>query len=51
MKRIADEASKQGHVTIQDASEFYKWAVNSSMTGVKFIYVSKAETKERQRDK
>ena len=47
VKRMADEAIRQGHFSIQDASDFFKWGINSTMKGVQFVYVSKAETMEK----
>lgn len=32
-KRLADEAMRSGKATIQDATDFYKWAVNSKGKG------------------
>ncbi|KAH3842895.1 hypothetical protein DPMN_116399 [Dreissena polymorpha] len=49
-KQMADEAIRQGHVTIQDAEDFYAWAVQSSMKAVEFLYVSSDVTKTK-RDK
>ena len=40
-KRMADAAIRQGKAEIQDAHDFYKWAVNSSMKEVSFIFVCK----------
>ncbi|WAR25258.1 hypothetical protein MAR_010962 [Mya arenaria] len=48
VKHIADGAIKQGHTVIQDAEEFFKWGIMSSMKDVKFIYVSKTETQKKQ---
>ena len=36
VKRMADEAIKRGAAVIQDAQEFYDWAVSSTMRGVRF---------------
>ncbi|KAH3886834.1 hypothetical protein DPMN_010847 [Dreissena polymorpha] len=49
-KRMADEAIRQGNVTIQDAADFYAWAVQSSMKAIEFLYVSSDVTKKK-RDK
>ena len=39
-KRLADEAMRSGKARIQDANDFFKWATNSNMKNVKFIFVS-----------
>ena len=46
-KRLADQAVRQGHAVIQDAREFFSWAIKSNMTGVQFIYVSSEQTKAK----
>lgn len=40
-KRLADEAIRQGNATIQDAHDFYAWALQSNMRDVKFVFVGK----------
>lgn len=46
-KRMADEAIRQGHVIIQDAPSFYRWAEKSTMKGVKFLFVPKMQTMKK----
>lgn len=50
VKRMADEAINQGHTTIQDAADFYKWGSTSTMTGVRFLYVPKSETQQKHEE-
>lgn len=40
-KRMADEAICQGKAIIQDAREFYRYAITSSMREVTFIFIEK----------
>lgn len=49
-KRRADEATRSGKATIQDASDFYQWAINSSMKNVQFKFVSSEICKEREKE-
>jgi hypothetical protein len=42
-KRLADEAVRSGKVSIQDAGDFFKWASQSQMKGVTFLFVSSAD--------
>ena len=46
-KRMADEAVRQGNATIQDAQDFYKWGVCSSIKEVAFLFVSKEKCTEK----
>ncbi|KAK3102947.1 hypothetical protein FSP39_015174 [Pinctada imbricata] len=39
-KRMADEAVRCGKAVIQDANDFFKWASESNMRGVSFVFVS-----------
>lgn len=49
-KRLADEAIKQGKAVIQDAKDFYRWCIVSSLTPkVDFLYVE-ADTCEEKRE-
>ena len=46
-KRLADEAVKQEKVSIQDASDFMKWAEENQLESViKFLFVDKNNTEE-----
>ena len=47
-KRLADEAMRSGKATIQDATDFYKWAINSSMKNVQFKFVSSEKCKDTE---
>lgn len=46
-KRLADEAVRQGNTAIQDAHDFFAWAVQSSMKEVTFIFVDKDKCKQK----
>ena len=48
VKRMADEAIRQGNATIQDAKEFFDWAKKSSMKNVEFVFVDKHDTQTKQ---
>ena len=39
-KKIADEAVRSGRAVIQDATDFFKWAVGSSLKAITFLFVS-----------
>lgn len=39
-KIMADEAIRSVRVVIQDPKDFYNWAINSSLKGIKFLFVS-----------
>ena len=39
-KRMADEAVRSGRAVIQDATDFFKWAVGSSLKAITFLFVS-----------
>ena len=46
-KRLADEAVKQEKVSIQDASDFMKWAEENQLgSAIKFLFVDKKNTEE-----
>ena len=45
-KRLADEAMRSGRCVIQNAKDFYDWAVNSSMKNVKFRFVASHRCEE-----
>ena len=45
-KRMADEAVISGHVFIQDATDFYAWAIKSSLKNVQFRFVSSAQVQQ-----
>jgi hypothetical protein len=47
-KRLADEAMRSGKATIQDAADFYKWAINSSMKNVQFRFVPSEKCKDTE---
>ena len=49
-KRMADEAVRQGNATIQDAQDFYKWGLQSSIKEVSFLFVSKENCKLKQEE-
>lgn len=44
-KRMADEAVRSGRTVIQHADDFFKWAVESNLKGIKFLFVSSDECK------
>ena len=46
-KRMADEAVRQGRVTIQDASDYFAWA-SGTQGAVKYVFVSKEQCEETQ---
>ena len=49
-KRLADEAVKHEKVSIQDASDFRKWAEEDHLeSAIKFLFVDKNNTKEAER--
>ena len=48
VKRMADEASRQGNVLIQSARDFFSWTIGSSMKQVIFIFVDKKECEQKQ---
>ena len=47
-KRMADEAIRQGTCSIQDAQEFYEWAVSSTMKDIHFVFVPKDTCERKQ---
>jgi hypothetical protein len=47
-KRLTDEAMRSGKAIIQDATDFYKWAINSSMKNVQFRFVSSEKCRETE---
>ena len=47
-KRMADEALRQGSAVIQDAQDFYRWALQSSIKEISFLFVSKEVCKQKQ---
>ncbi|MES9879633.1 MAG: hypothetical protein ABW185_01985 [Sedimenticola sp.] len=47
VKRMADEAVNSGKAMIQDADDFFQWAITSSMSEVKFFYVPKSLCEEK----
>ena len=49
-KRMADEAIRQGKTIIQDARDFYRWAITSTMQGVNFIFVDKDMCQEQREE-
>ena len=51
-KRLADQAMRNGKVTIQDAEEFYSWSQgpHCTMQNVKFLYISKDECEKSATD-
>ena len=49
-KRLADEAVKQEKVSIQDASDFMKWAEENQLgSAIKFLFVDKRILKKAER--
>lgn len=42
---MADEAVRSGRTVIQHADDFFKWAVESNLKGIKFLFVSSDECK------
>lgn len=46
-KRMADEASRSGNASIQDAREFYSWAKSSTMHGVTFLWLDSSVCREK----
>ena len=50
VKRMADEAIRQGKSIIQDARDFYRWSIQSSMKGVEFVYVDKDECETKRQE-
>jgi hypothetical protein len=44
---MADEAVRQGLVTIQDASDYFAWA-SGTQGAVKYVFVSKEQCEETQ---
>jgi hypothetical protein len=44
---MADEAVRQGRVTIQDASDYFAWA-SCTQGAVKYVFVSKEQCEETQ---
>ena len=42
-KRMADEAVRSGRAVIQHADDFFKWAAESNLKGIKFLFVSSEE--------
>ena len=44
---MADNAVNTGKVLIQNASDFYAWAISSSLSNVTFKYVSHAQVAEK----
>ena len=47
VKRMADEAVKTEKAVIQEAKDFFAWAQSSSMSAVKFLFVSKDECEQK----
>ena len=49
-KRLADEAIRQGKTVIQDAKDFYRWSITSSMHQVSFLYIEKERCEKKRED-
>ena len=49
-KRLADEAIRQGKTVIQDAKDFYRWSITSSMYQVSFLYIEKERCEKKRED-
>lgn len=49
-KRMANDGCRPGNVMIQNAMDFYKWGIQSSMKEVEFLFVEKAECDRKQND-
>ena len=47
---MADESVRQGKAIIQDANEFYRWAITSSMKEVTFIFIEKEICSEKKQE-
>ena len=43
MKRMANEVVHSGMVVIQDVTDLFKWASNSNMQMIVFLFVSSEE--------
>ncbi|XP_035684140.1 uncharacterized protein LOC118421089 [Branchiostoma floridae] len=48
VKRMADDAVKQGDAQIQDAHDFFKWASVQDKSVIKYDFVSKLECKDSE---
>lgn len=48
-KRMADESVRQGKCIIQQAADFFRWSVTSTMKGIIFRYVEKDTCEEKKK--
>ena len=48
-KRMADEAVRQGKAIIQNAADFYRWSLTSTMKEVIFRFIEKEDCEEKKK--